>query len=78
MTTAKNDPKAAASRVRPGAILRALASRDKTVLPQLDQEPACADEPQLTILRRGPRVQRIIAVCTCGKKIEIECDYPGD
>ncbi|MFG0319660.1 MAG: hypothetical protein ACF8XB_20475 [Planctomycetota bacterium JB042] len=32
-------------------------------------------EPTLEVERDGEHVRRIVAVCSCGRKIDIQCDY---
>ncbi len=36
---------------------------------------SAAGEPTLEVERDGDHVRRIIAVCSCGRKIDIQCDY---
>ncbi len=71
------------STIKPGAILRELESnvgRD-AAFPSLTEERAPAqrrtqeEEPVLEIERADGRVRRIVAICGCGRKIEIHCDY---
>jgi hypothetical protein len=33
------------------------------------------EEPQVEIVEDGGKVRRIVVTCTCGEKIEIECEY---
>lgn len=61
-------------RIRPGAILRALKDSCAAELPALGAADQ-GGEPELTVDRVDGRVRRITAVCTCGRKIEIHCDY---
>jgi hypothetical protein len=77
--------------VHPGAILRAMQAGRRADLPVLQHgdasgntvvaaaEPSHQDphahEPKLTVQKAGGRIQRIIALCGCGREIVIECDY---
>ncbi len=64
----------AARGIKPGAILRAMKESRAAELPALGAgDPG--GEPELTVHRVDGRVRRITAVCTCGRKIEIHCDY---
>ena len=81
-----NDPKARET-VRPGSILRAMQDKPRATLPSLDApaaaptatapaSPASAHgEPKLELVRVDGRVQKIVAVCGCGDRIVIHCDY---
>lgn len=74
--------------VRPGSILRAMQDKPRATLPSLDAPVAPAvgstvkaaataahGEPKLEIVRVDGRVQKIVAVCGCGDRIVIHCDY---
>lgn len=81
------DPEAGAREpVRPGAILRAMQDKPRATLPSLDAPHAASapgtataakphGEPKLEIVRVDGRVQKIVAVCGCGDRIVIHCDY---
>ncbi len=63
--------------VQPGAILRALQRGESTeVSPVVPRAAGETSKPaSVTVIEDGNRVQRIVAHCECGRKIEIECDY---
>jgi hypothetical protein len=77
--------------VRPGAILRAMQNNGRMPLPSLDASeapapaaaksaptpaaPHAAREPSIEVVRKDGRVQKIIAVCGCGDRVVIHCDY---
>lgn len=52
------------------------------LVPQLsvngsNPQPAEAhpDAPQIELVRRDGKIQRIIVTCTCCKRIELDCEY---
>lgn len=68
--------------VRPGAILRAMGAAAEAVAVDgakpgrvESKEPCRRDPPRLELEQQGGRVERIIAICGCGERIVIECDY---
>lgn len=72
--------------VRPGSILRAMQDKPRATLPSLDAPaaapsgrtataPATHGEPKLEVVRVDGRVQKIVAICGCGDRIVIHCDY---
>lgn len=40
---------------------------------------ACAggSQPTVEVIKEGDKVVRLIVVCSCGERVEIECLYPG-
>lgn len=39
---------------------------------------ACADShPTVEVVKEGDKVVRLVVVCSCGERVEIECLYPG-
>ena len=63
-------------RVRPGSILRAADTKLAPFVPVFPDEVE-QDGVRLTVVREGDRIRRIVATCTCKRRIEIDCDY-GD
>jgi hypothetical protein len=70
------------SGIKPGAILRAMGAEPTAVTPESFDPPhlrgaahATADRPRIEIVRDGERVLKILAHCSCGEVIAIECDY---
>ena len=71
--------------VKPGSILRNMRTSDQTRAIKMNpsfehvvDEPAHGGDhasPELTILRDGDHIQKIIARCGCGQEIVIHCDY---
>lgn len=38
---------------------------------------ACANaQPTVDVIKEGDKVVRLVVVCTCGERVEIECLYP--
>ena len=37
--------------------------------------PEMLDSPRIELVEENGRAQRIIVICTCCKRIEIECEY---
>lgn len=35
------------------------------------------DQPTVEVIKEGDKVVRLIVVCACGQRTEIECLYPG-
>lgn len=33
--------------------------------------------PTVEVVKEGDKVVRLVVVCTCGERVEIECLYPG-
>lgn len=60
--------------IRPGAILRELQAGPTANLPAMDQ-PERIDDTRLEVERDGDRIKKITASCSCGRRIEIACDY---
>ena len=36
-----------------------------------------AGAPTVEVVKEGDKVVRLVVVCTCGERVEIECLYPG-
>ncbi len=64
----------APGKVRPGAVLRELRAGQPHALPSLTDDGDAA-QPTIEVHRVGDRVSAITARCTCGREIEIQCDY---
>lgn len=39
--------------------------------------PATALEPSIEVIKQGDKVSRLIILCSCGERIEIDCLYPA-
>lgn len=55
----------------PGSAPAALSSNDATVAELVGDET----QPQLELVNREGCVERIIVICTCCKRIELQCEY---
>lgn len=38
---------------------------------------ASGAQPTVEVIKEGDKVVRLIVVCSCGERVEIECLYPG-
>jgi hypothetical protein len=38
---------------------------------------AAGGDPSVEVVKEGDKVVRLIVVCTCGERVEIECLYPA-
>lgn len=38
---------------------------------------AGGSQPTVEVIKEGDKVVRLIVVCSCGERVEIECLYPG-
>lgn len=59
----------------------ALRPRELTPAPS-HQSPAPTmgashGQPSVEVVKEGDKVVRLIVVCTCGERVEIECLYPA-
>lgn len=36
-----------------------------------------APSPTVEVIKEGDKVVRLVVVCSCGERVEIECLYPG-
>ena len=70
------------------APLRPLAPPAQAVKPASPTKPAAhpsgsagaADHPNPTVevVKEGDKVVRLIVICTCGERVEIDCLYPAN
>ena len=37
-----------------------------------------APHPTVEVIKEGDKVVRLLVVCSCGERVEIECLYPGN
>jgi hypothetical protein len=70
----ESNPTERKKRVRPGAILRAAETKLAPFVPVFPDEVE-QDGVKLTVVREGERIRRIVATCSCKRRIEIDCDY---
>ena len=59
-----------------------LRPREVTAAPSAQHPPvpsvsASHGQPTVEVVKEGDKVVRLIVVCTCGEKVEIECLYPA-
>jgi hypothetical protein len=46
--------------------------------PRQASQTACAGaHPTVEVVKEGDKVVRLVVVCSCGERVEIECLYPG-
>jgi hypothetical protein len=38
---------------------------------------AASPGPQVEVVKEGDKVVRLVVVCSCGERIEVECLYPA-
>lgn len=41
-------------------------------------EAPCAPSPRVEAVREGGKVVRLIVSCSCGERIEVDCQYPAE
>jgi len=56
-----------------------LASAATNPAPAVSKAPApCPGaSPHVEVVKEGDKVVRLVVVCTCGERVEIECLYPA-
>lgn len=59
-----------------------LRPRELTAAPSTPHAPpptvgASHGQPSVEVVKEGDKVVRLIVVCTCGERVEIECLYPA-
>ncbi len=65
--------------------LRAVAAPPRTAIgsaaaatPRPPAGPKCEGTgPTVEVVKEGDKVVRLVVLCSCGERIEIECLYPG-
>ena len=48
---------------------------EKLPLPDASETPSHGHEPQIELVRENGAVQRIVVVCKCGERVELDCVY---
>ncbi|HTO03697.1 MAG TPA: hypothetical protein VL069_08345 [Opitutus sp.] len=48
-----------------------------TKAPTLSSACAGGTQPTVEVIKEGDKVVRLVVVCSCGERVEIECLYPG-
>ncbi|MEO7598418.1 MAG: hypothetical protein ABIV50_05770 [Opitutus sp.] len=46
--------------------------------PALHEHGSAAPHPTVEVIKEGDKVVRLLMVCSCGERVEIECLYPGN
>jgi hypothetical protein len=65
------------------APLRPMTTVAAAVAPAASPKPAAAAQPHthahptVEVVKEGDKVVRLVVVCSCGERVEIECLYPG-
>ena len=59
----------AAHHTHPGPAVEHLSARPAV------EPPSHSHEPQIELVRENGAVQRIVVVCKCGERIELDCVY---
>lgn len=66
------------------APLRPMAAPAISVAPAAGAAPRAASptlcagsQPTVEVIKEGDKVVRLVVVCSCGERVEIECLYPG-
>lgn len=60
--------------------MAAPAIRAAAALPGSSHSPAMASahgQPKVEVVKEGDKVVRLIVICGCGERVEIECLYPA-
>jgi hypothetical protein len=65
------DQPSSAGNVIPAAHVRLVPEPTRVSIPG----DSCADEPQVNLIRDGDTVRAIEVVCTCGKRVVLNCVY---
>lgn len=53
------------------------AIKPATPAAQPESAPASHGQPTVEVVKEGDKVVRLIVVCGCGERVEIECLYPA-
>jgi hypothetical protein len=53
------------------------APKSTSGLPQANLVHSTEQGPTLEVVKEGDKVVRLIVVCSCGERMEIECLYPA-
>jgi hypothetical protein len=59
------------------ATARPLAPAASTPAARAAAHPHNGAHPSVEVVKEGDKVVRLVVVCTCGERVEIECLYPG-
>lgn len=62
--------------VAPSVLPTASASSTATPRPKAASE-CSGTTPTVEVVKEGDKVVRLVVVCTCGERVEIECLYPA-
>jgi hypothetical protein len=64
--------------LRPMAAPAASLAPAAGAAPRAPSPKLCAGaQPTVEVIKEGDKVVRLVVVCTCGERVEIECLYPG-
>jgi hypothetical protein len=58
-------------------VVSAAGSAPRTA-PASHDHAAGASHPTVEVIKEGDKVVRLLVVCSCGERVEIECLYPGN
>lgn len=58
------------------AALRAPPGPALTPRTNPEEDPPAGHAPQIDLVKQGDKIVRIVVVCSCGERTEIECLYP--
>lgn len=61
----------------PPAGIAAAATAPASARPNSAKSVACDAHPTVEVVKEGDKVVRLVVVCSCGERVEIECLYPG-
>ena len=65
------------------APLRPMTTPTQAVAPTMSTKahnpavPHAVSHPTVEVVKEGDKVVRLVVVCSCGERVEIECLYPG-
>ncbi len=58
-----------------GAVPTAVTQKAATA-PHAHGPKAAGSSPTVEVVKEGDKIVRLVVVCTCGERVEIECLYP--
>lgn len=65
----------------PSPLAAAAAKAARGPAPASAPEASCdgsAGAPRVEVVREGDKVVRLVVTCSCGERIEVDCQYPSE
>jgi hypothetical protein len=63
--------------LRPMATVSSAVSSAANSKPSAPTPSHTHSHPTVEVVKEGDKVVRLVVVCSCGERVEIECLYPG-